>query len=45
MWQFLDRGIPMSFHGCLGQIKGFFGMDEIRLIEMASCDGLDIGKL
>ena len=32
-------------HGWLGKIEGFFGMDKIKLIEMGSCDGLDIGKL
>jgi len=25
--------------------KGFFGLDEIKLIEMASCDGLQISRL
>ena len=35
----------MICHGWLGQLEGFFGMDEMRLIDMDSCDGLDIGKL
>lgn len=38
VWRFVDRGLPMSCHGWLGQLEGFFGMDEIRLIKMASCD-------
>lgn len=32
-------------HGWLGQLKGEFGMDEIRLIEMDSCDGIQVGRL
>ena len=35
----------MSSHGWLAQLKGFFGVDEIKLIEMSSCDGLDISRL
>jgi len=35
----------MNFHGWLGQLKAFFGMDEINMIEMASCDGIHIGRL
>lgn len=35
----------MSCHGWLGQVKGLFGMDKIRLIKMASCDVLQVGKL
>lgn len=45
VWQLLDRGLHMSCHGWLGQLEGFFHMDEIKLIKMASCDGLDIGIL
>ena len=41
----VDHGLPLMCHGWLGQLKVLFGMDEIRLIEMASCDGLDIGRL
>ena len=40
VWQFADRGLPLSCHGWLEQLEGFFSMDKIRLIEMASCDGL-----
>jgi len=29
----------------LGKIEGFFAMDEVKLIEMASCDGVHIGRL
>lgn len=32
-------------HGWLGQLDGFFGIDEIRLINTDSCDELDIGRL
>ena len=32
-------------HGWLGQPKDLFGMDEINMIEMDSCDGLQIGRL
>ena len=35
----------MIFHGWLGKIEGFFAMDEVKLIEMASCDGVHIGRL
>jgi len=35
----------MSCHGWMGQLDGFFGLDKIRLTKMASCDGLDIGRL
>lgn len=35
----------MIFHGWLGQIDDLFDMDEIRMIEIASCDGLQIGRL
>ena len=35
----------MTCHGWLGQLEGFFGLDEIRLIEMASCDGLQVRRL
>jgi len=45
VWWFVDRGLPMSCHGWLGQLEGFFGLDKIRLIKMASCDVLQISKL
>ena len=35
----------MIFHGWLGQLEDCFGMDEVWLIEIASCDGLDVGRL
>ena len=35
----------MSCHGWLGQLEGFFGMDKINMIEMTSCDGLQVGRL
>lgn len=35
----------MSCHGWLGQLEGYFGMYDIRLIEMASFDGLQDGRL
>ena len=41
----VDHGLPLTCHGWLGQLADCFGWDEIRLIEMASCDGLDIGRL
>ena len=44
VWQFVDHGRPLSCHGWLGQLEDFFGLDEIRLIEMASCDGLHIDR-
>ena len=40
-----NYGLPLIFHRWLGHLEGFFGLDEIRLIEMDSCDGLDIGRL
>lgn len=43
--QIVGRELMLACHEWLGQLEGFFGMDEIRLIEMASCDGMDIGKL
>lgn len=43
--QILDHGLPLISHGWLGQLEGFFGMEEMKLIEMASSDGLDIGRL
>ena len=43
--QIVNRGLLLICHGQLGQLEGFFGMDEIRLIEMASCDGLQIDML
>ena len=45
VWWFVDRGILMSCHGWLGKIKGFFGINEIWLINMASCDELQVGRL
>lgn len=39
----VDHGLLLIFHGWLGQLEGFFG--QVRLIERASCDGLNIGKL
>ena len=39
------HGIPLNFHGWLGQLKDLFGMDDIKLIEMASCDRLQVGRL
>lgn len=41
----VDHGHSLIYNGWLGQLKGFFVLYEIRLIEMASCDGLYIGKL
>lgn len=43
--QFIDHGLSLMCHGWLGQRKGFFSMNEIKLIEMASCDGQQVGKL
>ena len=43
--QVVDRGLPLTCHGWLGQLEGFFGLDKIRLIKMALCDGLQIGRL
>lgn len=35
----------MIFHGSLGQLEDFFSMDEIDLIKIGLCDGLQIGRL
>ena len=35
----------MIFHGSLGELKDYFGMDDIGMINIASCDGLQIGSL
>ena len=43
--QVSDHGLPLIFDVWLGQLEGFFGMDEIWLIEMDSPDGQDIGRL
>lgn len=41
----IGHGLPLICHGWLGQLGGFFGLDEIRLIEMDSYDGLHISRL
>jgi len=45
VWQYVDHGLHMSCHGWLGQLEGFFGREEIRLIDMPSFDGLQVGRL
>jgi len=37
--------LPLTFHGFLGNLKDLFDMDYIGLIEIASCDGMEIGRL
>ena len=41
----IDHGLLLTFHGWLGQLEDFFGMDDISMIEIDSCDGLYIRKL
>ena len=45
MGQIVDHGLSLICHGRLGQLEGFFSLDEIRLIELASFDVLHIGRL
>lgn len=43
--QVANHGLPFICNGNLGQLESLFGMDEIRIIEIASYDGLQIRKL
>ena len=43
--QVADHGLPLIFDVWLGQLKDCFGMDEIGVIKIASCDRLQIGRL
>jgi len=45
VWQSVDHGHPMSCHRRLGQLESFFGREEIRLIDMASFNRLQVGRL
>lgn len=45
VWWFIDRGLLMSCHGWLGQLEDCFGMNEIMMIEIGSCDGLDKARV
>jgi len=41
----VDHEFLLTFHGFLGKLENLFDMDDIGLIEIASCDGMEIGIL
>lgn len=45
VWRFADCVISMYYHGWLGKIEEFFGMDKINMIEIDSCDRLQVGMI